>query len=65
MELPPQPPPGEPRPWAFPAPEYGTLGNGLAVRYGHRLVTVLVGDAARFRRPVGALGIGNVTVVGR
>ncbi|MFF1681843.1 M16 family metallopeptidase [Streptomyces sp. NPDC058256] len=36
MEFHPQPQAGEARPWAFPAPERGTLGNGLTVLRCHR-----------------------------
>jgi predicted Zn-dependent peptidase len=36
MELHPQPSAGHPRPWAFPAPERGSLPNGLTVLRSHR-----------------------------
>lgn len=36
MVLHPQPPAGEARPWSFPAPERGTLPNGLTVLRSHR-----------------------------
>ncbi|MFD5429146.1 M16 family metallopeptidase [Streptomyces sp. NPDC127084] len=36
MDFHPQPQPGEARPWAFPAPERGALGNGLTVLRCHR-----------------------------
>ncbi|MFJ8649624.1 M16 family metallopeptidase [Streptomyces sp. NPDC093546] len=36
MEFHPQPQPGTARPWAFPAPERGTLPNGLTVLRCHR-----------------------------
>ena len=36
MEYHPQPQAGEARPWAFPAPERGTLDNGLTVLRCHR-----------------------------
>ncbi|WP_338673371.1 pitrilysin family protein [Streptomyces sp. SCSIO 30461] len=36
MEFHPQPQPGDARPWAFPAPERGALGNGLTVLRCHR-----------------------------
>lgn len=36
MEFHPQPTPGTARPWAFPAPERGTLPNGLTVLRSHR-----------------------------
>lgn len=36
MDFHPQPTPGTARPWAFPAPERGTLPNGLTVLRSHR-----------------------------
>ena len=36
MEFHPQPQPGDARPWAFPAPERGSLDNGLTVLRCHR-----------------------------
>ncbi|WP_461033867.1 M16 family metallopeptidase [Streptomyces mayteni] len=36
MQLHPRPTGGEPRPWAFPAPERSTLPNGLTVLRSHR-----------------------------
>ncbi|MGA5077293.1 M16 family metallopeptidase [Streptomyces griseoincarnatus] len=36
MEFHPRPQAGEAKPWAFPAPERGTLGNGLTVLRCHR-----------------------------
>jgi predicted Zn-dependent peptidase len=36
MDLHPQPASGEAKPWAFPAPERGALGNGLTVLWCHR-----------------------------
>jgi len=36
MDLHPQPAPGPARPWAFPVPERGALGNGLTVLRCHR-----------------------------
>ncbi|MFJ4714153.1 M16 family metallopeptidase [Streptomyces sp. NPDC088785] len=36
MDFHPQPQPGEARPWAFPAPQRGALGNGLTVLHCHR-----------------------------
>jgi predicted Zn-dependent peptidase len=36
MTFHPQPQGGEPKPWAFPAPERGTLGNGLTLLTSHR-----------------------------
>jgi predicted Zn-dependent peptidase len=46
MDLHPQPASGQPKPWAFPAPERGSLGNGLTTlrchRPGQRVVAVEV-----------------------
>ena len=36
MDFHPQPAAGQPKPWAFPVPERGALGNGLAVLGCHR-----------------------------
>ncbi|MDH2391930.1 pitrilysin family protein [Streptomyces sp. HNM0663] len=36
MDLHPQPAAGQPKPWAFPAPDRGALGNGLTVLRCHR-----------------------------
>ncbi|WP_329363978.1 insulinase family protein [Streptomyces sp. NBC_00669] len=36
MTFHPQPQAGEPKPWAFPAPERGTLANGLTLLTSHR-----------------------------
>lgn len=36
MDFHPQPAPGQPKPWAFPTPERGTLANGLTVLRSHR-----------------------------
>ncbi|MGQ4442577.1 insulinase family protein, partial [Streptomyces violaceoruber] len=36
MEFHAQPQAGEPKPWAFPAPERGSLDNGLTVLRCHR-----------------------------
>ncbi|MCM2422088.1 insulinase family protein [Streptomyces sp. RKAG337] len=36
MTFHPQPQPGAPKPWAFPAPDRSTLGNGLTVLTSHR-----------------------------
>ncbi|MFC4035017.1 M16 family metallopeptidase [Streptomyces polygonati] len=36
MTFHPQPQPGEPKPWAFPAPERSTLDNGLTLLTSHR-----------------------------
>ena len=36
MDFQPQPAPGQAKPWAFPAPQRGGLGNGLTVLRCHR-----------------------------
>ena len=66
MEFHPQPQAGEARPWAFPAPERGTLGNGLTVLRCHRpgqqvvAVEVLL-DAPLEAEPVGLDGVATIT----
>ncbi|MDO0925361.1 pitrilysin family protein [Streptomyces sp. TG1A-8] len=65
MEFHPQPQPGEARPWAFPAPERGTLGNGLTVLRCHRpgqqvvAVEVLL-DAPLDAEPAGLDGVASI-----
>ncbi|MFI1358965.1 M16 family metallopeptidase [Streptomyces sp. NPDC020898] len=65
MEFHPQPQAGEARPWAFPAPERGTLGNGLTVLRCHRpgqqvvAVEVLV-DAPLEAEPAGIDGVATI-----
>ncbi|WP_326720234.1 insulinase family protein [Streptomyces sp. NBC_00243] len=65
MEFHPQPQAGEARPWAFPAPERGTLGNGLTVlrchRPGQQVVAVEVLLAAPLEaEPAGLDGIATI-----
>ncbi|MEV4616313.1 pitrilysin family protein [Kitasatospora sp. NPDC049258] len=65
MTFHPQPRPGTPSPWAFPAPERATLANGLTVLHCHRpgqqLVAVdLVIDAPLAAEPEGLDGVGNI-----
>ncbi|GAA4867073.1 pitrilysin family protein [Kitasatospora terrestris] len=65
MTFHPQPQPGTPTPWAFPAPERTTLSNGLTVLHCHRpgqqLVAVdLVLDAPLAAEPEGLDGIANI-----
>ncbi|MET7573614.1 pitrilysin family protein [Streptomyces sp. NPDC005492] len=66
MEFHPQPQAGEARPWAFPAPERGTLGNGLTVLRCHRpgqqvvAVEVLL-DAPLDAEPAGLDGVATIT----
>ncbi|MEV7339160.1 pitrilysin family protein [Streptomyces sp. NPDC093544] len=65
MEFHPQPQAGEARPWAFPAPERGTLGNGLTVlrchRPGQQVVAVEVLLAAPLEaEPRGLDGIATI-----
>ncbi|WP_405906276.1 MULTISPECIES: M16 family metallopeptidase [unclassified Streptomyces] len=65
MEFHPQPQAGEARPWAFPAPDRGTLGNGLTVlrchRPGQQVVAVEVLLAAPLEaEPAGLDGIATI-----
>jgi len=65
MEFHPQPQAGEARPWAFPAPERGTLDNGLTVlrchRPGQQVVAVEVLLAAPLEaEPTGLDGIATI-----
>ncbi|TLQ43264.1 insulinase family protein [Streptomyces marianii] len=65
MDLHPQPQPGEARPWAFPAPERGTLGNGLTVlrchRPGQQVVAVEIFlDAPLDAEPEGLDGVATI-----
>ncbi|MFD6290295.1 M16 family metallopeptidase [Streptomyces sp. NPDC060205] len=65
MEFHPQPQAGEARPWAFPAPERGTLDNGLTLLRCHRpgqqvvAVEVLL-DAPLDAEPKGLDGIATI-----
>ncbi|MCH0561855.1 MULTISPECIES: pitrilysin family protein [unclassified Streptomyces] len=65
MEFHPRPVAGEPRPWAFPAPERGGLGNGLTVLRCHRpgqqvvAVEVLL-DAPLDAEPTGLDGVATI-----
>ncbi|MFJ3821621.1 M16 family metallopeptidase [Streptomyces nodosus] len=65
MEFHPQPQPGRARPWAFPAPERGTLDNGLTVLRCHRpgqqvvAVEVLL-DAPLEAEPAGLEGVATI-----
>ncbi|MFJ2257357.1 M16 family metallopeptidase [Streptomyces sp. NPDC087844] len=65
MEFHPQPQAGEARPWAFPAPERGTLGNGLTLlrchRPGQQVVAVeILLDAPLEAEPKGLDGIATI-----
>ncbi|RPE32275.1 putative Zn-dependent peptidase [Kitasatospora cineracea] len=65
MEFHPQPQPGTPTPWAFPAPERLTLANGLTVLHSHRpgqqLVAVdVVLDAPLAAEPEGLDGVASI-----
>lgn len=65
MTLHPRPEPGEPTPWAFPAPTRGTLPNGLTVlrchRPGQKLVAVeLVLDAPLAAEPADLEGVATI-----
>ncbi|MEV5844840.1 pitrilysin family protein [Streptomyces sp. NPDC048179] len=65
MDFHPQPQPGEARPWAFPAPERGTLDNALTVLRCHRpgqqvvAVEVLL-DAPLDAEPAGLDGVATI-----
>lgn len=65
MDFHPQPQAGRPKPWAFPAPERGTLDNGLTVlrchRPGQQVVAVEVNlDAPLDAEPAGLDGIATI-----
>lgn len=65
MQFHPQPQAGEARPWAFPAPERGTLANGLTVlrchRPGQRIVAVEVHlEAPLDAEPQGLDGVATI-----
>ncbi|MCH0542283.1 insulinase family protein [Streptomyces sp. MUM 203J] len=65
MDFHPQPQGGTPRPWAFPAPERGTLGNGLTVlrchRPGQQVIAVeIVLDAPLDAEPEGLDGVATI-----
>ncbi|MFG2333456.1 M16 family metallopeptidase [Streptomyces sp. NPDC048604] len=65
MEFHPQPQPGDARPWAFPAPERGSLDNGLTVlrchRPGQQVVAVeIVVDAPLDAEPAGLDGVATI-----
>ncbi|MEU6271829.1 pitrilysin family protein [Streptomyces populi] len=65
MDFHPQPQAGQPKPWAFPAPERGTLDNGLTVlrchRPGQQVVAVEVILAAPLdAEPAGLDGIATI-----
>ncbi|MGW7467739.1 M16 family metallopeptidase [Streptomyces xantholiticus] len=65
MDFHPQPTPGAARPWAFPAPERGTLDNGLTVlrchRPGQQVVAVEIClDAPLDAEPEGLDGVATI-----
>lgn len=65
MQFHPQPQPGQPKPWAFPAPERGQLSNGLTVlrchRPGQQVVAVEVNLAAPLEaEPQGIEGVATI-----
>ncbi|MFF7886882.1 M16 family metallopeptidase [Streptomyces sp. NPDC020794] len=65
MDFHPQPQAGQPKPWAFPAPERGTLDNGLTVlrchRPGQQVVAVEVLLAAPLEaEPAGLDGVATI-----
>ncbi|MEV0847138.1 pitrilysin family protein [Streptomyces sp. NPDC049954] len=65
MEFHPQPQPGTAKPWAFPAPERGTLPNGLTVlrcdRPGQQIVAVeVLLDVPLDAEPAGLDGVATI-----
>lgn len=67
MDFYPQPAPGRPKPWAFPAPDRGVLGNGLTVlrchRPGQQVVAVEIClDVPLDAEPSGLDGIATIMV---
>ncbi|MFF0449258.1 M16 family metallopeptidase [Streptomyces sp. NPDC004609] len=65
MDFHPRPTAGEPTPWAFPAPERGTLDNGLTVlrchRPGQQVVAVEISlDAPLGAEPEGLDGVATI-----
>ncbi len=67
MDFHPQPASGQPKPWAFPAPERGGLGNGLTVLRCHRPGQQVVGveiclDVPLDVEPEGVDGIATIMV---
>ncbi|MFJ6570621.1 M16 family metallopeptidase [Streptomyces sp. NPDC091292] len=65
MEFHPQPQAGEAKPWAFPAPTRGTLGNGLTVlrcdRPGQQVIAVeVLLDSPLDAEPSGLDGVGTI-----
>jgi predicted Zn-dependent peptidase len=54
MEFHPQPRGGQPKPWAFPAPDRGTLGNGLTVLRAHRPGQQVVAVEVTLQAPLDA-----------
>ncbi|MDQ0845559.1 pitrilysin family protein [Streptomyces sp. V1I6] len=65
MDFHPQPTPGTARPWAFPAPDRGTLDNGLTVlrchRPGQQVVAVEISlDAPLDAEPEGLDGVATI-----
>ncbi|NBM14170.1 pitrilysin family protein [Streptomyces sp. GC420] len=65
MEFHPQPQPGVAKPWAFPAPERGTLDNGLTVLHCHRpgqqvVAVEMLLDAPLDAEPEGLDGVATI-----
>ncbi|MEV4231104.1 pitrilysin family protein [Streptomyces bobili] len=65
MDFHPQPRAGEARPWAFPAPERGTLDNGLTVLHCHRpgqqvVAVEVILDAPLDAEPAGLDGVATL-----
>lgn len=65
MDFHPQPQAGDARPWAFPAPERGTLDNGLTVLHCHRpgqqvVAVEVILDAPLDAEPTGLDGVATI-----
>jgi len=65
MTFHPQPQPGEPKPWAFPAPDRGTLPNELTLLTSHRpgqqvIAVEVVLDAPLDAEPEGLDGVATI-----
>jgi predicted Zn-dependent peptidase len=65
MQFHPQPQPGVAKPWAFPAPEHGTLANGLSVLHCHRpgqqvVAVELLLNAPLDAEPAGLDGVATI-----
>ena len=65
MDFHPQPAPGQAKPWAFPVPERGALGNGLTVLRCHRPGQRVVAVQICLDMPLDAEpdGLGGITAI--